>query len=405
MAKRIVVVGGGVVGCSVAWQLACREAGEIILVERDRLGAGTTWHSAGNILWNPLDMHDLPILYMLDEVIPQVTAESEQETGWLLTGRLFLARTQRTLESFTAQAEEGARRGFVSRMLESHEIPQHHPLLDPSVLTGAWLNGKVGRLNPADLTAAYARAARRRGVTIMEERAVRAVTTQGGRVTGVATDEEEIAADVVIVCCGLWSRRLLEPLGVSLGQWGCEHFYVIARTEQRLPAQTPSFVSADDLIYGREEVGGLLFGAFDEDANTLEGGAPPDDFAFSLLPDNWEKFGPYAERAAELFPALKDAPIQRFVNGPETFAPDGKPLMGPVAGFDGLLVASAFNSAGVSYSGLAGAMMADMVTGATPRFDPMPYDPGRFGARTSDEAWMRHMISGTPSSHYREING
>ncbi|MDA0219200.1 MAG: FAD-binding oxidoreductase [Proteobacteria bacterium] len=405
MARRIVVVGGGVIGCSVAWHLACRGAGEIVLVERDRLGAGTTWHSAGNILWNPIDMHDLPILYMLDEVIPKVTAESEQETGWLETGRLFLAHTQRTLESFTAQAEEGARRGFVSRMLESHEIPRHHPLLDPGVLTGAWLNGKVGRLNPADLTAAYARAARKRGVTILEQRNVLGIETRGERVTGVATDQGSLAADTVVVCCGLWSRRLLEPLGLALGQWGCEHFYVIARTAQRLPRETPSFVSADDLIYGREEVGGMLFGAFDEDAVPLEGGVPPNDFAFSLLPDNWEKFGPYAERAAELFPSLKEAPIQRFVNGPETFTPDGKPLMGPVAGIDGLLVASAFNSGGVSYSGLAGAMIADMVGGSAPRFDPAAYDPGRFGARTSDQAWMRQRISGTPSSHYREVNG
>ena len=215
MARRIVVVGGGVIGCSVAWHLACRDAGEIVLVERDRLGAGTTWHSAGNILWNPIDMHDLPILYMLDEVIPQVTAEAEQETGWLETGRLFLARTQRTLESFTAQAEEGARRGFVSRMLESHEIPQHHPLLDPGVLTGAWLNGKVGRLNPADLTAAYARAARKRGVTILEQRNVQGIETQGERVTGVATDQGRLAADTVLVCCGLCSRRLRAPLGLD----------------------------------------------------------------------------------------------------------------------------------------------------------------------------------------------
>jgi glycine/D-amino acid oxidase-like deaminating enzyme len=404
MVRRIVVVGGGVIGTSVAWHLARADAGEIVLVERHQLGAGTTWHSAGNILWNPIDMHDLPILYMLDEVIPAVTEESGQETGWLETGRLCLARTRATLDVLAVQAEEGMRRGFVSRMLEPSDIPAYNPLIDPTPLIGAWLNGKVGRLNPADLTAAYARAARRRGVTTLEERPATGLAMQGVTVCGVETPQGTIPADLVVVCGGMWSRRFLEPLGIALGQWGCEHFYAIARTDPALPRETPSFISPDDSIYGREEVGGLLFGAFDEDAITLEDGAPPDDFAFSLLSENWDKFGPYAERAAELFPCLKTAPIHRFVNGPEAFSIDGKPLMGPVTGIEGLLVASAFNSAGVSYSGLAGQMMADLATGASPRFDPAPYDPDRFDERTHDPHWMRSTVSGTPSSKYRDAN-
>ena len=404
MARRIAVIGGGVIGTGVAWHLACREAGEIVLLERDRLGAGTTWHSAGNILWNPIDMHDGPILYMLDEVIPRVTEESGQDTGWLLTGRLFLARTPDTLASFASQAEEGRRRGFVSEIITPRAATRHNPLLDPDVLEGVWLNGKVGRLNPADLTAAYAKAARRRGVTIREDCPVTGLKVTNGRIAGVRTREETLPVDAVVVAGGLWSRRLLQTIDVTLGQWGCEHFYVIAKTEPRLPRETPSFVSADDSIYGREEVGGLLFGAFDENAIPLPDGAPPDDFSFSLLPENWDQFGPYAERAAELFPCLKTAPIHRFVNGPETFTPDGKSLMGPIEGIEGLWVASAFNSGGVSYSGLAGQMMADMVTGAVPRFDPAPYAPERFGAKARDEDWMRHVIAGTPSAHYREIN-
>ena len=404
MARRIAIVGGGVAGCSIAWHLACRDAGEIVLFERDRLGAGTTWHSAGNILWSPFAMHDAPILYMLDEVIPQVGREAEQDTGWLLTGRLFLARTPETLASFACQAEEGRRRGFVSRMLEPSEVTGHNPLLDPSVLAGAWLNGKVGRLNPADLTAAYARAARRRGVRIVEESPVTGFDIGNGKVKGLRTVAGEVEADVAVVCGGLWSRRILGSLGIALGQWGCEHFYAIARTEPRLARTTPSFVSADDSLYGREEVGGLLFGCFDENAVTLDGGAPPDDFAFSLLPENWDQFGPYAERAAELFPALKSAPIHRFVNGPETFTPDGYPLVGPIDGIEGLYVASAFNSGGVSYSGWAGAVIADMVTGAEPRFDAAAYAPGRFGEKARNEAWLRGCVSDAPSSHYREIN-
>ena len=404
MARRIVVVGGGVIGCSVAWHLARDGAGEVVLVERDRLGSGTTWHSAGNVVWNPGDERGPAILYMLDEVVPAVTAESGLETGWLQTGRLYLARTERALAGLAAKAEEGTSHGFVSRMLKPAALRDHHPLINPDAMVGAWLNGKVGRLNPADLVAAYARAARRRDVTILEERPVTGFATRGATVCGVETAQGTIAADLVVICGGLWSRRILEPLDVALGQWGCEHFYVIARTDPVLARETPSFVSGEDCLYGREEVGGLLFGAFDSDAITLEDGAPPDDFSFSLLPENWDQFGPYAERATELFPCLKSAPIHRFVNGPETFSPDGKPLVGPVEGIEGLLVASAYNSGGVSYSGQAGQMVSDLVTGAEPRFDPAIYDPRRFGDRTRDVAWMRHTVSGSPSSRYKALH-
>ena len=147
----------------------------------------------------------------------------------------------------------------------------------------------------------------------------------------------------------------------------------------------------------------MLYGFFDADAKTLDAGngAPPDNFTFSLLDEDWDKIAPYAERAMQLFPALEHAPVTRFVNGPEAFTPDGNPLIGPVGGIDGLFVASAMNSAGVTLSGLAGRLIADAVTGAKRRLDPAPYAADRFGERASDEAWLRAAVSQTPSSHYR----
>ena len=150
----------------------------------------------------------------------------------------------------------------------------------------------------------------------------------------------------------------------------------------------------------------MLFGCFDENALTLDGdnGAPPDDFSFSLLNENWDKFAPYAESAATLFPTLAEAPISRFVNGPETFTPDGQPLIGLAGDVDGLYVASAMNSGGVTYSGYAGQLISDLVTGADPRFDPARYAPTRFGAQAGDETWLRETISQVPSSRYRELH-
>ncbi len=399
MAKKIIIVGGGVIGTSIAWHLAKAEAGDITLVERDRLGAGTTWHSAGNITWMAnSDRHIRAVFDAIDEV----AKEAEQETGWLRTGRLYLARTAETLAWMERQAPIAEAAGFESRLIEPRDAVALNPLIDPGVLLGTWLIGASGRVNPADLTAAYARAARRRGVTLRENCAVGAVRASGSDVTGLATSDGDLDADVVIVACGLWSRRLLAPLGIKLAQWGCEHFYIIQRTDPPLPRTMPSFVSPDDSIYGREEVGGLLFGCFDTDALPLhlDNGAPPDGFAFSLLDENWDQFGPYGERAVRLFPQLQDAPVHRFVNGPETFTPDGEPLLGPLESIDGLYVASAFNSGGVTYSAYAGQLMADLVTGSTPRFDPDPCDPKRFGDKADDEAWLRQKVADTPAGHY-----
>jgi len=403
MNRRIAVVGGGVIGTSIAWNLARAQARDIVLVERHKLGAGTTWHSAGNVVWFAERHKQIMAAF---EAIKQVAKEADQETGWIRTGRTFLARSDTTMAWFEDQAKIAKSLGVETRLLKPKEVGHYNPLIASEAIVGAWLVSAVGRVNPADLTTAYARAARRRGVTIRQDCAVEAIETKAGKVTGLATSDGPIEADVVIVAAGLWSRRLLAPLGVALGQWGCEHFYIIQRLTRELPRTMPSFVSPDDMIYGREEVGGLLFGCFDSDALTLDldNGAPPDGFAFSLLDENWDQFSPYAERAFDLFPALREAPVHRFVNGPETFTPDGEPLVGPIAGLDGLFVASAMNSGGVTVSAPMGELVADLVTGAKPRYDPKPYAPGRFADKPKDEAWLRHEVSAAPSGHYRSLH-
>src|SRR5262249_9222331 len=150
-----------------------------------------------------------------------------------------------------------------------------------------------------------------------------------GRVRGVETTSGLIEADAVVVAAGLWSRDLLAAVDIPIAQWACEHFYVIAEVTPHLPRETPSFVCPEDLLYGREEVGGMLVGCFDENAKTIDAAALPEPFAFTLFPPAWDKIAPYFERAISLFPILETAPIRRFVNGPESFTPDDVPLIGP----------------------------------------------------------------------------
>lgn len=403
MPRRIAVIGGGVVGCSIAWHLAQRDLGEIVLVERDGIGSGTTWHSAGNITWRPGRHHDATVLYAF-ETIARLTEETGQDTGWLRTGRLFLAHGQAAIRRLEAYQEDANRHGFEARMVTGKEAERLHPLLKGDAIAAAWFNPLSGRVNPADLTAAYAKGARRRGAQVIENCKVTGLSLRDGRVRGVETPTGRIEADDVVVAAGLWSRGLLAPIGVHLAQWACEHFYVIADVTPRLPRETPSFVAPEDLIYGREEVGGMMVGCFDEDAKTIDAAALPEPFAFTLLPPDWDKAAPYFEKAVAVFPSLEAAPIRRFVNGPESFTPDDAPLIGPAPGIAGLHVCTAMNSGGVTYSAAAGHMIADLVCETEPRFDATAFAPGRFGDRAKDLAWLQGEISSVVSRGYRQTN-
>ncbi|OWK20576.1 hypothetical protein AJ88_28570 [Mesorhizobium amorphae CCBAU 01583] len=296
MSRRIVVVGGGVVGCSVAWHLANAGAGDIVLLEREQLGSGTTWHSAGNITWRPAPSHDSSVLYAFD-TIERLERETGQSTGWLKTGRLFLAQDADAIRTYESYHREATMRGIAGRMLSREEAGRLHPLLDPASAAFFWLNPLSGRVNPADLTAAYARGARQRGVRIVENCRATGLEIRSGRIVGLSTSTGPIAADAVVVAGGLWSRLLLATSGIALPQWSCEHFYVIADVTPRLAASTPSFSMSERRIYGREEAGGMLVGFFDENAKTIDAAALPDPFAFTLLNPDWDKIAPYFQSA------------------------------------------------------------------------------------------------------------
>ncbi len=398
-----VVIGGGVIGASIAWHLAERGLGEVVLLERDRLGSGTTWHSAGNITWKPSPEHDAPVLYAF-ETIARLERELGMATGWLETGRTFLAASNEVREDLANFDRQANERGIAARWLTTSEAVALNPLLNPAAVNDIWFNPRSGRLNPADLTAAYAAAARRSGAEIREGVEVLGVTTAGGRVTGIETSAGILAADRIVVAAGLWSRPLLQPLGFSLAQWPCEHCYVIADVTPRLARQTPSFVMPDSLVYGREEVGKFLVGFFDENAKTLDPASLPKPFSFTLLEPDWDKIAPYFMAATEVFPALEHAPIHRFINGPESFTPDGMPLIGQLEGIDGLYLATAMNSAGVTWSAMTGCLIADLVAGQESRFDAKRYDPHRFADLGRDLEWLAAKVSAIVSAGYRHQN-
>ena len=398
--RRIAVIGGGVTGCSAAWHLKSRGLGDVHLFERDRIGSGTTWHSAGLVSWGPGGDYDAPVLY-LHELIARLEEETGLSAGLRITGRLYLARDSTALDRYTEFHDEARDRGIEARLLTSSEARDYLPILTGSALYGACYNPLSGRVNPAGLTELFVRSAKALGVNIREATEIRAISTKSGRVSGVVTAEGEVLAfDDVIVCAGIWSTDLLAAQDIVLAQGACEHMYVIMDTPVRLGPDTPAFLSSADLIYGREEVGGILFGCFDTDARVIEVAGLPDSFSFSLFNENWEKFAPYFEAAAEFFPVFNEAPVRSFVNGPEAFTPDGNPFIGPAKSVKGVWLCTGMNSHGVTISGATGHIVADMLAGAEPRFRIDHYATGRFGEKARDPTWLHRQIANSPSGNF-----
>ena len=403
MPLRIAVIGGGVIGCSVAYHLAVRNLGHVTLFERDLLSSGTTWHSAGNITWKPHGDEDAQVLYAYD-LIERLEQDGRQSTGWLATGRLFLALTEDGLGHYEAFHQAARERDVDCRWLNSRDAAARHPLLAENAVAGAWFNPLSGRVNPSDFTLSLARAAKAHGAEVVEMTRVERLQRNADAIEGLYCGGDFHAFDRIIVAAGLWSRDLTRPFGYPAAQWGCEHFYLIAQPDQRLARKTPSFVCPQTLTYGREEVGGFLFGFFDEAAKPIDPATLPDPFAFSLLPEDWDKVEPYVQSAIRLFPALETAPISRFINGPESFTPDGDPLVGAVPGTQGLYICSAMNSHGVTLAAAAGHIIADLIGEEEPRFPIERYRPERFGERGADTTWLADAVSHTPSQFYRAAN-
>jgi 4-methylaminobutanoate oxidase (formaldehyde-forming) len=384
----------------VAWHLKSRGLGDVHLFEKDKIGSGTTWHSAGLVSWGPWGDYDAPVLY-LHELIPELEKQTGLKAGWQFTGRLYLTRDEAGLRRYEKYLAEAQNRGVDAHFLTPKEAREKHPLLTGSALHGAVYNPLSGRVNPAGLVELFARAGRRLGVEIHQHNEVSAILSSSGRITGViAADGEKRSFDDVIVCAGIWSRDLLAQQDILLAQGGCEHMYVIMEMPERLPSDTPAFLSSSDLIYGREEVGGILLGCFDTGAKVIDIANLPRRFAFSLFNENWDKFAPYFEAAAEFFPAFEHAPVRSFVNGPEAFTPDGNPFIGPAEGTDGLWMCTGMNSHGVTISAGTGHVVADMLAGVEPRFRIDHYAVDRFGEQASDEEWLLKQISNSPSGNF-----
>ncbi|MEX0348215.1 MAG: FAD-dependent oxidoreductase [Paracoccaceae bacterium] len=390
--SRKLIIGGGAIGLSVAYHLAKRGAQDVTLLERNQLTSGTSWHAAGIV--GPLratpNMTTLASAAL--EVFPALEAETGMSTGYRRTGGYWLAREPARLDELHRIADLGATQWLTPAVIAAGEI--HMPLLDLSEHVGALHVPEDANVNPVDLCMAYARAAKNLGVTIREGIEVKTVVTKNGIAEGVAlASGTTLEADQVVIATGAWSRELAATAGVALPLQAVEHMYVVTETIPDLPDPFPVIRDLDRGIYIKGDAGKLVIGGFEPDAKCWNPYGPEGNRPFLEMAEDWDQFAPFMEAALALCPALAHVGIQHFMNGPESFTVDTRPLVGETA-VDGLFVAAGMNSVGVMSSAGIGRALADwMVDGRPPmnmwevdvaRVDPLTATPAHVEARMEE---------------------
>jgi 4-methylaminobutanoate oxidase (formaldehyde-forming) len=386
---RAVIVGGGIVGCSVAYHLTKLGWRDVVLLERRQLSCGTTWHAAG-LVGQLRSSHNLTRLASYGAVLyERLEAETGQATGFRRSGSISVARTAERLVELKRGASMARCFGVDVEVISPGEAGRRWPLMRTDDLAGAvWIPGD-GRTNPIDTTLALARGARNGGAAIVEHVAVTGIRRERGAATGVRTDHGDIACEVVVNCAGMWGREVGRMAGVNVPLHAAEHFYIVTEPLAGVTRDLPVLRDTDGYIYVREEVGGLLMGGFEPAAKPWGTDGIPRDFEFSLLPEDWEHFRVLMEQACLRIPALETAPVRRHVNGPESFTPDNRYMLGEAPELRNFFVAAGFNSIGIASAAGAGRALAEWIVGGEPSLDLWDVDIRRFMPFQGNAAYLR----------------
>ena len=384
---RVVVIGGGIVGCSVAYHLTKLGWRDVLLLERRDISCGTTWHAAGLVGQLRATQNLTKLAKYGADLYERLEAETGQATGFRRPGSLSVARTPDRMIELKRGASMARCFGVDVEVITPSEAGRLWPLMRTDDLVGAVWLPRDGRTNPIDTARAMAVGARQGGARVVENVAVTAIHRRNGAVAGVATTKGDVACEVVVNCAGMWARELGALAGVSVPLHASEHFYIVTEP-MGIRADLPILRDTDGYIYIREEVGGLLMGGFEPVAKPWGMRGIPDDFAFSLLPEDWDHFQVLMEQACVRIPTIASAPVRRHVNGPESFTPDGRYMLGEAPECRNFYVAAGFNSIGIASAAGAGQAVAEWIAGGEPPMDLWDVDIRRFGAFQSNPHYL-----------------
>jgi len=389
---RAVIIGGGIVGCSVAYHLTKLGWTDVVLLERKKLTSGTTWHAAGLVRAALHTANLTKLAQYTVKLYRDLEAETGQATGFKQNGSISIATNPERWEEFRRGASVVRAFGVEAEPITAKEAKDKWPLLNVDDVIGAIWYPKDGQTNPADTTMALAKGARMGGAKIFEDTKVTGVVVRNGRACGVKTERGDISAEVVVNCGGMWAREIGSWAGVNVPLHACEHFYVVTEPMD-VPATLPVMRNMDSCAYYKEDAGKLLIGAFEPTAKPWGMNGIPEDFCFDELPEDFDHFQPILEGAMHRVPALEKVGIRKFFNGPESFTPDQRYLLGEAPEVKGFYVAAGFNSIGIQSGGGAGMALAEWIVGGHPPFDLWDVDIRRMMPHQGKKAYLVDRVS------------
>ena len=367
---RVVVIGGGVIGCSVAYHLAKMGCPDVVLLEQHRLTAGTTWHSAGlMVTFGSLSETSTELRKYTRDLYARLEAETGQSTGFRPIGFIEVATDADRLEEYRRVATFNRYCGVDVEEISPAEVKELFPLARiDDVLAGLYVKDD-GRVDPVDVTMALAKGARLQGATILEGVKVTGIRKRGGAVAGVTTSHGDIEAERVINCGGAWGRELGALAGVTVPLQAAEHYYLITDEIPGVSKSWPVLEDPSSYGYYREEGGGLMVGLFEPECAPWRLEGMPAEFAFGEIPPDWERIGPYLERAMGRVPVTLETGVKKLFCGPESFTPDLAPCLGEAPELRNFFVAAGLNSIGVLTGGGVGRLMAHWMLHGRPDMD------------------------------------
>ena len=390
---QIVIVGGGIIGCSIAYHLAKRGVVDVLVLEQGQLTGGTTWHAAG-LVSQLKSSHSLTNLATYSaKLFEGLEAETGQATGYRVPGSISVADNPERWEETLRGMSMAKTVGVDVHEISPTEALEYWPTLNIEDVIGTVYIPRDGQTSPVDTTLALAKGAKNKGVQIAEGIAVTSLKTENGRVTGVETEQGYVEAETVVMAAGMWTRQLAATAGINIPLQACEHFYIVTEPIEDVKPGAPTVRDPDNYTYFKEETGKIMAGFFEPRGKVWNLDHIPRDFEFGTLPEDWDHVGPIFERAMHRMPALSETGLQLFFNGPEAFTPDGLYYIGETPEVDGVFVAAGFNSIGIQSAGGVGWVMADWIIDGEAPMDLNSVDIRRVHPYQADKTYLKNRIS------------
>ena len=403
---QIIVIGGGIIGCSVAYHLAREGAKDVLLLERGQLTCGSTFHAAGLVGQLRNSANITRVLKNSVELYRSIEEETGQATGWKMNGGLRLACTQERWIELKRQATTAHSFGLEMELLNRKEAQELWPLMEVEDVIGAAFLPTDGQANPSDITQALAKGARMHGVKILEDTTVTGIRLDESKkfgasnVAAVQTETGEILCETVVNCTGQWANELGKMSGVNVPLVSIEHQYLITEPIEGVTPDLPTLRDPDKLTYWKEDIGGLVMGGYEPNPISWADEGISQDFIFQLLQENFSHFEQLMLPAVERVPALENVGIRKFINGPESFTPDGNFILGEAPEVNNYFVGAGFNAFGIAAAGGAGKALAEWILGGEPPMDLWVVDIRRFSDIHRDKNWVRNRTLELYGKHY-----